>query len=321
MKNEIFKSTIISQGLELKRHSTKILQVNIGKLCNLACHHCHVESGPKRTENMNEATALRLIELIKKSRQITTVDMTGGAPELNPYFRSVVEVSRQLGKEVIVRCNITVLYEKGQENTAQFFKDQNVKVVASLPCYSRENVEKQRGRGVFDKSVEGLKLLNDLGYGKVGSNLILDLVYNPVGGFLPPAQSKLELDYKRELKELFNIEFNNLYTITNMPIKRFLDDLKRQNKLENYYSLLINNFNPNAVDNLMCKSLVSISYDGKIYDCDFNQMLEIPITNDQNDIWKIDSFDGLFLNDEINTANHCYACTAGAGSSCSGSIN
>ncbi len=321
MKNEIFKFKVSSNGLDLKRQSTKILQVNIGKLCNLACHHCHVESGPKRTENMNEVTALRVIELIKNSSQITTIDITGGAPELNPHFRSVVENSRKSGKEVIVRCNITVLYEKNQENTAHFFRDQNVKVVASLPCYSRENVEKQRGRGVFDKSVEGLKLLNNLGYGKVGSNLVLDLVYNPVGAFLPPNQTQLELDYKRELKELFNIEFNNLYTITNMPIKRFLDDLKRENKLEDYYSLLINNFNPSAVENLMCKSLVSISYDGKIYDCDFNQMLEMPITNFHNDIWQIESLDKLFINDQINTSLHCFACTAGSGSSCSGSIN
>ena len=321
LKNDIFKSTLDKNDLELKRSTTKILQVNIGKLCNLACHHCHVESGPKRTENMNEITALRLIDLIKNSTQITTVDLTGGAPELNPYFRSVVEASRLAGKEVIVRCNITILYEKNQEDTAHFFKDQNVKVVASLPCYSKENVEKQRGRGVFDKSIEGLKLLNNLGYGKFGTNLVLDLVYNPVGAFLPPDQNKLEVDYKRELKELFNIEFSNLYTITNMPIKRFLDDLKRQNKLEDYYSLLINNFNPHAVENLMCKSLVSISYDGKIYDCDFNQMLEMPIINQCNDLWKIESFDDLFINDQINTAKHCYACTAGAGSSCSGSIN
>ena len=321
MNNEIFKSMLDENGLELKRNSTKILQVNIGKLCNLACHHCHVESGPKRTENMNEITALRLIELIKISTQITTVDITGGAPELNPYFRSVVEASRQSGKEVIVRCNITILYEKNQEDTAQFFKDQNVKVVASLPCYSKENVEKQRGRGVFDKSIEGLKLLNNLGYGKVGTNLVLDLVYNPGGAFLPPDQKKLESEYKRELKELFNIEFNSLFTITNMPIKRFLDDLKRQDKLEDYYSLLINNFNPHSVENLMCKSLVSISHEGKIYDCDFNQMLEMPIVNESNDLWKIESFDGLFINDLIHTAKHCFACTAGAGSSCSGTIN
>ena len=270
---------------------------------------------------MNEITALRLIELIKISTQITTVDITGGAPELNPYFRSVVEASRQSGKEVIVRCNITILYEKNQEDTAQFFKDQNVKVVASLPCYSKENVEKQRGRGVFDKSIEGLKLLNNLGYGKVGTNLVLDLVYNPGGAFLPPDQKKLESEYKRELKELFNIEFNSLFTITNMPIKRFLDDLKRQDKLEDYYSLLINNFNPHSVENLMCKSLVSISHEGKIYDCDFNQMLEMPIVNESNDLWKIESFDGLFINDLIHTAKHCFACTAGAGSSCSGTIN
>jgi radical SAM/Cys-rich protein len=321
MKEELFKKKIESSGLDLKRQTTKILQINIGKLCNLACHHCHVESGPLRTENMNEKTAFRVIELIKNSPKIETVDLTGGAPELNPYFRMIVTAAKEFQKEVIVRCNITVLYEKGQEDTAYFFKVHKVKVVASLPCYSKENVEKQRGRGVFDKSIEGLKMLNNLGYGVLGTGLILDLVYNPGGAFLPPDQNKLENDYKRELKELFNIDFNNLYTITNMPIKRFLDDLKRQEKLDAYYELLINNFNPSSVSNIMCKNLISISNDGFIFDCDFNQMLELPITNERKNIWDIVSFDDVFEGNEITTGKHCYACTAGAGSSCSGSIS
>lgn len=315
-----FKSTFNTQNISLDRKTTEILQINVGKLCNLACHHCHVEASPKRTEIMNESTAKRIIELLKQTPSIHTVDLTGGAPELNANFKYLITESRKLGKKVIDRCNLTILFEKGQEETAQFLTDQKVEVVASLPCYSKNNVEKQRGNGVFDKSIEALKMLNSLGFGKQGTGLILNLVYNPGGAFLPPAQSKLEVDYKKELKEYFNIEFNNLFTITNMPIKRFLYDLERQNKLQDYMQLLITNFNPHSAENIMCRNLVSIAHDGELFDCDFNQMLELPLNYKKRNIWDIESFNDID-NSEIAFANHCYGCTAGAGSSCGGSIS
>lgn len=228
--------------------------------------------------------------------------------------------AREASKEVIVRCNITVLFEPGQEDTAHFFEVHNVNVVASLPCYSKKNVEQQRGRGVFDKSIEGLKILNQLGYGNPETGLVLDLVYNPGGAFLPPNQDKLKQDYKKELKELFNIEFNNLFTITNMPIKRFLDDLLRQGKFESYMELLVNNFNVQSVDEVMCRTLISVSHDGELFDCDFNQMLNLPLGNKKRTIWDIESLDSFSEGEKIKTANHCYACTAGAGSSCGGAL-
>lgn len=315
-----FEDKVRENTNSLYRNKLKTLQINIGKVCNLACHHCHVESGPLRTEIMNAKTAVRLVHLIHKSKDIQSVDLTGGAPELNEHFRMIVANSCDAKKEVIVRSNITVLFEKGQEDTAEFFQKQKVRVVASLPCYSKENVEKQRGKGVFDKSVEGLKILNELGYGKENTGLFLDLVFNPLGATLPPNQKKLEIDYKRELKKIFDIDFNRLYTITNMPIKRFLSDLMRQGKWEEYMALLVNNFNPKTLDEVMCKKLLSVSFDGKLYDCDFNQMLEMPIDNFAKTIWDIDSFDSFSENIKIKTANHCFACTAGAGSSCGGAL-
>lgn len=314
-----FQQSIRDFGLKIDRTPVEILQVNIGRLCNQACHHCHVEAGPKRTENMVGDTVNRVIELLEKSKTIHTVDITGGAPELNPHFRKLVSAVRRLGKKVIDRCNLTVLYEPGQEETAYFLKENEVQIVASLPCYSKENVEKQRGRGVFDKSVEALKLFNSLGYGKQNTGLVLDLVYNPTGPFLPPAQEKLERDYKAELKELFGIEFNHLFTITNMPIKRFLHDLERAGKLTEYMELLANSFNPSAAQGVMCRNLVSVSWDGELFDCDFNQMLELPLGAGRATLWEISSFDDL-NGKSITLANHCYACTAGAGSSCGGAL-
>lgn len=312
-----FTESLSNAGLRLDRTPVEILQINIGRLCNLACHHCHVEAGPKRTENMESATVDRVIELLEKSETIHTVDLTGGAPELNPHFRRLVMATRKLKKQVIDRCNLTVLYEPGQEETAYFLKENGVHIVASLPCYSKKNVEQQRGRGVFDKSIEALTLFNKLGYGKTDSNLKLDLVYNPTGPFLPPSQEKLRRDYKAELKELFDIEFNELFTITNMPIKRFLKDLERSGKLSDYMELLANSFNPTAAKGIMCRSLVSIAWNGEIFDCDFNQMLELPLGAGRKTIWELNSFDEL-ENKPITFANHCYACTAGAGSSCGG---
>ena len=303
----------------IRRQKVEILQINIGRLCNQACHHCHVEAGPKRTENMEGKTVERVIEILRECKTIHTVDITGGAPELNPHFRDLVVAARDMGKKIIDRCNLTVLFEPGQEETALFLQKNQVHVIASLPCYSKDNVEKQRGRGVFDISVEALRLLNSLGYGKEGTGLELDLVYNPAGPFLPPAQKKLERDYKVELKELFGIEFNRLYTITNMPIKRFLNDLRRADKLEAYMELLANSFNPKAAMGIMCRNLVSVAWNGELFDCDFNQMLELPLGAGRKTVWDVSSFDE-FNGQKITFANHCYACTAGAGSSCGGAL-
>ena len=314
-----FEDTLADHKLLIDRTPVEILQVNIGRLCNQACHHCHVEAGPKRTENMEEKTIDRVIELLEESKTIHTVDITGGAPELNPHFRRLVGAARKNGKKVIDRCNLTVLYEPGQEETVFFLKEHEVQIIASLPCYSKENVEKQRGRGVFDKSIRALKLLNNLGYGKDHTGLTLDLVYNPTGPFLPPAQERLENDYRVELKELFGIEFNHLFTITNMPIKRFLHDLERAGKLAEYMELLANSFNPNAAKGVMCRNLVSVSWNGELFDCDFNQMLELPLGAGRTTLWKISSFDKL-KGKPITFANHCYACTAGSGSSCGGAL-
>jgi radical SAM/Cys-rich protein len=241
-----FEENLAIHGLQMKRGVLGTLQVNIGRLCNLACHHCHVEAGPKRTENMEGPVVDRVIELLEQSKTIHTVDITGGAPELNPHFRRLVSAARELGKTVIDRCNLTVFYEPGQEETAYFLKEHQVQVVASLPCYSKGNVEKQRGRGVFDKSIEALRLLNKIGYAQKDTKLTLDLVYNPLGPFLPPDQKKLEPAYRVELKELFGIEFNRLYTITNMPIRRFLSDLERVWKTDSIHGTIVEQFQPSS---------------------------------------------------------------------------
>ncbi|MFA6237409.1 MAG: arsenosugar biosynthesis radical SAM (seleno)protein ArsS [Bacteriovorax sp.] len=312
-----FNKKLEDHHIQLKRNSIDTLQINVGKLCNQACLHCHVEAGPARTEIMTEQTVNRIIELMRQSTDLKTIDLTGGAPEMNPHFKKLVIAARSMNLEVIDRCNLTIFYELGFEDLPQFFMDNKVHVIASMPCYTKDNVDKQRGRGVFDKSIEALKLLNSLGFGINGTGLKLDLVYNPGGAFLPGNQEKLEKDYKRELKQFFNLEFNNLFTITNMPIKRFLDDLHRQGKYIEYMDLLVNNFNPHAANAVMCKSLISIGWNGEIYDCDFNQMLEIPVGCGKTTLWDIRKFDD-FKNKNIALADHCYGCTAGAGSSCGG---
>jgi len=269
---------------------------------------------------MNEETFSRLKSLIQNSQDLQSIDITGGAPELNPHFRDLVSFARSRGIEVIDRCNLTVLFEKGQEDTAAFLAKQRVQVVASLPCYSRDNVDKQRGNGVFEKSIKALRLLNQLGFGVEGSGLKLHLVYNPLGPSLPPEQRKLELKYKEELKEDFGISFNQLFTITNMPIKRFLDDLNRSGRLQEYMELLVSSFNSSAVDGVMCRNLLSVSWDGRLFDCDFNQMLDLGMSSDlSKSIFEIESFDD-FKNTNISVANHCYGCTAGSGSSCTGAL-
>ena len=313
-----FKTALFSHQIELKRSSIKILQVNIGKRCNQACHHCHVESGPNRTENMELETVDRLLDLISKEPQIHTVDITGGAPELNPHFRYFVTEIRKMGKAVIDRCNLTILFEKGQEDTAEFLAKNQVQIVASLPCYQEDNVDAQRGKGVFGKSIAALEKLNALGYGKQDSGLILNLVYNPVGEHLPPAQTTLEQSYHLHLKDKFGIVFNQLFTITNMPIKRYAHMLERDGKMQDYMQLLIDNFNPKAAKSVMCTELISIGWDGQIYDCDFNQMLEIPLNWRARNVRDIDCLSSL--EPDIATASHCFGCTAGAGSSCGGAL-
>jgi len=314
-----FESVLARHGLgRLQRARVETLQVNVGKRCNQACHHCHVEAGPKRTEVMTQATAQRVVALIASSPAIGTIDLTGGAPELNPSFRYLVESARRLGRRVIDRCNLTVLFEDGLEWLPRFFAEQEIELTCSLPCYTPKNVEQQRGKGVFDKSIDALRLLNGLGYGRPGSALTLNLVYNPVGAFLPPPQAKLEGDYKRELGEAFGIEFDRLFTITNMPIKRFAADLARTGRTSEYLGLLVNHFNPATVEGLMCRSLVSVGWDGKLYDCDFNQMLELGLSGElPQTIFELDDVEELD-GASIATASHCFGCTAGAGSSCGG---
>jgi radical SAM/Cys-rich protein len=315
-----FPATLASHGLEpLRRGSLRTLQVNVGLRCDLACHHCHVEAGPKRTEMLDAATASRVLGLLEDNPSLATLDLTGGAPELNTEFRRLVSGARRLGREVIDRCNLTVLFEPGQEDTAAFLADQGVRIVASLPCTSRENVDAQRGRGVFARSIDGLRWLNRLGYGRPGSRLGLELVYNPLGASLPPPQAALEERYRRELRELFGIEFHRLLTLTNMPIKRFARQLEREGRHEAYLALLANHFNAETVPELMCRTLLSVGWDGRIYDCDFNQMLEIPTGAPARTIWDLGDV-GKLEGEPIATASHCFGCSAGAGSSCGGAL-
>jgi radical SAM/Cys-rich protein len=301
------------------RGQVRTLQVNVGKRCNMACHHCHVDAGPKRTEVLTRGVAEQVIELLSRSPEAEVLDLTGGAPELNPHFRWLVSEARRLGRRVIDRCNLTVCFEPGQEDLPELLAEHGVEIVASLPCYSAENVEKQRGRGAFQKSIDALRLLNRLGYGTPGSGRKLSLVYNPVGPSLPPSQHALEGQYREALRLQFGIEFNDLLTITNMPIQRFARSLERSGALEAYVSLLVNHFNPSTVPALMCRSIVSVGYDGRLYDCDFNQMLEIPLETGSRSIWEIEALSDLD-GTRIATAGHCFGCTAGAGSSCSGAL-
>ncbi|HSU30646.1 MAG TPA: arsenosugar biosynthesis radical SAM (seleno)protein ArsS [Bryobacteraceae bacterium] len=301
----------------LQRWVVKTVQLNVGKICNQACHHCHVEAGPKRTEIMTKSTSDRVIQLLHQSVGIEAIDITGGAPELNPNFRDLVEQCRCLGLHVIDRCNLTILLEPGFEDLGSFLARNEVEIIASLPCYTAENVDKQRGRGVFRKSIEALQLLNGLGYGRSGF-LPLNLVYNPLGPSLPPPQAKLEAEYKQHLRDEFGIEFNSLFTITNMPIRRFSEQLIRIGQRELYQELLSQNFNPETVEHLMCRSQISIGWDGNLYDCDFNQMLELR-TVDIATLWDIESFDSI-APQRIVTGVHCFGCTAGSGSSCSGTL-
>jgi radical SAM/Cys-rich protein len=314
-----FDATLARHGIAvLSRKSPSTLQVNVGKLCNQACHHCHVDAGPRRTERMTRETAERVVEVIAASARVETVDITGGAPELNPNFAMLVERARALGRKVIVRCNLTVTLEPGMEWLVEFYRRAGVELVCSLPCYTAENTDRQRGAGVFDKSIAAMRQLNAAGFGR--GELRLDLVYNPIGASLPPPQAELEGQYREELARNFGIVFDRLLTITNMPIARFANQLNSTGSHSAYMSLLVNHFNLATVDALMCRDLVSVGWDGRLYDCDFNQMLEIPIGGRAaSTIWDVDDVDTL-AGARIATGSHCFGCTAGAGSSCGGAI-
>ena len=302
----------------IKKEYIETLQINIGYKCNQACKHCHVNSSPLRTEKMSNEIISLIPKVIEKYK-IKTLDITGGAPEMHPEFRNLITILSDKNINIIDRCNLTIFFEDGFEDLPQFLAKNNVIVTASLPCYEKDNVEMQRGYGVFDKSINALKILNDLGYGKQKDGLQLNLVYNPVNPILPPSQEILEADYKRILFEKYNISFNNLYTITNMPINRYADSLNRENKLDSYYKLLKENFNKNNLENLMCKKTISVNWQGQIYDCDFNQQIDLKgnkgpktLSDLMNESFKFDY--------GVAVKEHCFACTAGAGSSCGGTL-
>ena len=302
----------------IKKEHIETLQINIGLKCNQACKHCHVNSSPLRTEKMSYEIISLIPKVIEKYK-IKTLDITGGAPEMHPEFRNLITTLSDKNIDIIDRCNLTIFFEDGFEDLPQFLAKNNVTVTASLPCYEKDNVELQRGYGVFDKSINALKILNDLGYGKQKDGLQLNLVYNPVNPILPPSQEILEEDYKRILFEKYNISFNNLYTITNMPINRYADSLNRENKLDSYYKLLKENFNKNNLENLMCKKTISVNWQGQIYDCDFNQQINLKGNKGPKTLSDLMSKSFKF-DYEVAVKEHCFACTAGAGSSCGGTL-
>ena len=295
-----------------------VFQINVGKFCNQTCRHCHVDAGPEREEKMTRETAQLCIEALSRT-DIPTVDITGGAPELNENFRWLVEQARALGRHVMDRCNLSVLQLAPQADLAAFLARNQVEVVASLPYFRASQTDAQRGDGVFDKSIRGLRMLNELGYGNESSGLVLNLVHNPVGAFLPAKQDAIEAQFRRELLKHHGVVFNNLYTITNMPISRFLEFLIQSGNYEGYMERLANAFNPAAAAGVMCRYTLSVGWEGTLYDCDFNQMLELPLAHGAPR--HIRDFDAALLHRRrIVTANHCYGCTAGAGSSCGGAV-
>ena len=304
----------------IRRRTLDTLQVNLGYKCNQSCVHCHVNAGPNRTEMMDEATAQLVLEVLQAGG-LTTLDLTGGAPELSPHFKTLVRAARSLGVRVIDRCNLTILSEPGHEDLAVFLAEQGVEIAASMPCYSSVNVDRQRGDGVFDLSIAGLQALNKLGYGQDGSSLVLNLVFNPQGAVLPPAQGPLEADYKRELLQHFGIRFNNLFALTNMPVQRFGSTLRSKGTFGGYIDLLKSSYRAENLDTVMCRELISVDWLGYLYDCDFNQMLGLPATLGGKVRPHLrDLLDHDSTNQPIRVANHCYGCTAGQGSSCGGSL-
>ena len=318
-----FAQTLADNSISLRRGRPEILQVNLGKLCNLTCMHCHVNAGPRRKEIMPRETVDRIVNWFAKT-EIPTMDLTGGAPEMIPDFRYFIDRVKQLEppRHTIDRCNLTILLEAGYEDLGAFLAMNKVEIIASMPCYSAENVNAQRGEGVFEASIAALQLLNSLGYG-IDPELPLHLVYNPVGALLPPSQDELEVDYKRELEKQFGIMFNKLYALSNLPIGRFASYLRRSGRLEEYMQLLIHAFNPATISGLMCRNTISVGWRGEVYDCDFNQQLGMQWSSNGGSkrlfLWDIDpdSLEGR----DIMTGNHCFGCTAGAGSSCGGAIS
>jgi radical SAM/Cys-rich protein len=304
----------------IARRAIDTLQVNVGYRCNQACHHCHVNASPDRNEMMTRDVIDEVLRVLA-ARRIPTLDVTGGAPELNPHFRHLVREARRIGVHVMDRCNLTVLNEPGFEDLADFLAAERVEITASLPCYTKDNVDKQRGDHVFESSILALRKLNALGYGVEGSELTLNLVYNPLGPYLPPAQDRLEADYRRELGAHFGVVFNRLYTLANMPIKRFGSTLITQGKFASYMALLRSAHNPSNLDSVMCRSLVSVDYRGYLYDCDFNQMLGIPLVVAGKPRRRVSDLLGAEIDTApISVAEHCYGCTAGQGSSCGGAL-
>lgn len=317
----LFETTLNLHGLQLRHARPRVLQINVGKLCNLTCIHCHVNAGPRRKEIMSRETVDRILTWQAGAR-LPIVDLTGGAPEMIPDFRYLVAGLREIDPDctLIDRCNLTILLERGHENLAEFLAGKRIEIVASMPCYSPENVNAQRGEGVFDASITALQRLNTLGYG-IDPALPLHLVFNPNGAKLPAPQPELEADYKRELRAHFGIEFNRLYTITNLPVSRFASWLRHNGKYEEYMDLLIDAFNPATVEGLMCRDTINVSWLGEVFDCDFNQMMKLPMggaTRSSRFLWDLDP--DTLDSEPIATASHCFGCTAGAGSSCGGAI-
>jgi radical SAM/Cys-rich protein len=316
-----FQQKLEAIGLfPLKPTSPQIFQINVGKMCNQVCKHCHVDAGPDRKEIMTRATMQLCLDVLKKNPSFETVDLTGGAPEMNPDFRWFVSSIKKLDRHIIVRCNLTIiLANKKYYDLPEFYKEHNVEVVSSLPFYTADRTDRQRGNGVFEDSIKALKMLNEVGYGKEDSSLLLNLVYNPAGAFLPPSQSALEKEYKDALLQQFGIVFNNLFTITNMPISRYLDYLLTSDNYESYMEKLLVAFNPQAASNVMCRNTISVGWDGYLYDCDFNQMLEMKVSSKESQ--HLSQFNSHILNNrEIVINQHCFGCTAGAGSSCGGAV-
>ncbi|MBV1921279.1 MAG: arsenosugar biosynthesis radical SAM protein ArsS [Pseudomonadales bacterium] len=313
----LFKSS--TDFPSIKRAQLEILQVNLGYLCNLSCTHCHVNAGPKRTELMSASMVDKVIDVLRELN-VKVLDLTGGAPEMNPEFRRLVKAARALDVKVIDRCNLTILNEPGYEDLAAFLAEQKVDVVASLPCYTEDNVDSQRGKGVFESSLEGLLKLNALGYGKGDPSLVLDLVYNPGGAFLPPSQAELAQDYKRELGANYSIEFDGLLTITNMPISRFGSMLISKGQFEEYMTLLRDNYLAANLDNIMCRNTLSVDWEGNVFDCDFNQMLLLPIEKNNQPLTLAQVLEQSLEGHSVVVADHCFGCTAGQGSSCGGAL-
>lgn len=302
----------------LRATGIQILQVNVGKLCNQTCAHCHVDAGPDRREVMTRETMESCLAALTGS-DIPLLDITGGAPEMNPHFRWFIHEARKLGRRILNRCNLTILVAPGYEDLPELLAENRVEIIASLPCYLEKNTDQQRGAGVFNRSIAALRRLNEVGYGQQNSLLPLTLVYNPIGPSLPPPQAKLEAAYRRELRGQYGIEFTRLITITNMPISRFLDDLVKSGRHEEYMAMLVDAYNPAAVDGLMCRDTLSVGWDGRLYDCDFNQMLDLELAPDQPR--HIRDFDFFRLKHRfVVTGQHCFGCTAGCGSGCQGAI-